>query len=47
MSIPTVREVRSSALTMVVLQPLSWRCTECAVHPERNVHKEQHHIYVA
>jgi len=27
-----------------VLQPLRWRCAECAVHHERNVREEQHHI---
>jgi len=31
----------------VLLQPLRWRCAECAVHHERNVREEQHHIYVA
>ena len=29
------------------LQPLCWHCSECAVHRERNVREEQHHIYVA
>ena len=24
-----------------MLQPLRWLCAEYAVHPERNVHKEQ------
>jgi len=36
-----------SAHVMVVLQPLRWRCAECAVHHERNVREEQHHIFVA
>jgi len=31
----------------MVLQPLRWRCAECAVHHERNVREEQHQIYVA
>ena len=30
-----------------LLQRLGWRCAECAVHHERNVCEEQHHIYVA
>jgi len=30
----------------MLLQPLSWRCAECAVHHEQNVHEEQHPIYV-
>ena len=30
-----------------VLQPLHWRCAECAVHHEQNVREEQHHTYVA
>ena len=29
-----------------VLQPLGWRCAECAVHHKWNVREEQHHIYV-
>jgi len=31
----------------VVLQPLGWRCVECAIHHERNACEEKHHIYVA
>ena len=31
----------------MLLQPLLWRCAEFAVHHERNVLEEQHHIYVA
>jgi len=30
----------------MLLQPLRWRCTECAVHHERNVREEQHRIYL-
>jgi len=30
-----------------VLQPLGWHCVECAIHHERGVREEQHHIYVA
>jgi len=26
----------------VLLQPLRWRCIECAIHHEREVRKEQH-----
>jgi len=33
--------------SLSVLQPLGWRCAECAVHHEWNVRKEQHQIYVA
>jgi len=29
------------------LQPLCWHWAECAVHHERNVREEQHHIYAA
>ena len=29
-----------------MLQPLCWRCAECAVHHERNM-REEHHLYVA
>ena len=29
-----------------LLRPLRWRCAECAVHHERNVREEQHHLYV-
>ena len=35
------------AVQFGLLQPLGWRCAECAVHHERNVREEQHHIYVA
>jgi len=31
---------------MLLLQPLSWRCAEYAVHHERNVREEQHHIHI-
>ena len=27
---------------MTVLQPLGWRCVECAIHHERDVREEQH-----
>jgi len=30
-----------------MLQLLRWRCVECVIHHERDVRKEQHHIYVA
>ena len=30
-----------------MLQPLRWHCAECAVHRERDVREEQHHLYVA
>ena len=33
--------------THLLHQPLRWCCAECAVHHERNVLEEQHHIYVA
>jgi len=36
-----------NALIIVLLQPLGWRCVECAIHQERNVREKQHHIYVA
>ena len=29
---------------LVLLQPLRWRCAECAIHHERIVREEQHHI---
>jgi len=32
---------------IVLLQPLRWRCSECAIHHERNVCEAQHDIYVA
>ena len=31
----------------MLLQPLRWRCAECAVHHERNGREEQHHMHVA
>jgi len=31
----------------MLLQPLRWRCVECVIHNERDVRKEQQHIYVA
>jgi len=34
----------------VVLQHLSWRCVECAIHNEQGVRKELHpsgHMYMA
>jgi len=34
-------------LYLLLLQPLRWRCAEWAIHHERNVREEQHHIYVA
>ena len=34
-------------IIVVLLQPLGWRCAECAIHHERTVREEQHHIYVA
>jgi len=37
----------TDAAQVLVLQPLRWCCAECAVHHERNMHEEQHHIYVA
>ena len=33
-------------VTFLLLQPLPWRWAECAVHHERNVGEEQHHIYM-
>jgi len=33
--------------TILMLQPLHWRCVECVIHHERNVCEEQHHIFVA
>jgi len=32
---------------VVLLQPLWWRCVECVIHHEQDVHKEQQYIYVA
>jgi len=32
---------------LTVLQPLRWRCVECAIHHERDVCEEKHHICVA
>jgi len=34
-------------IKLVLLQPLRWHCAECAVHHERNVREEQHHMHVA
>jgi len=31
----------------VMLQPLWWRCIDCVIHHERDVHEEQQYIYVA
>ena len=28
--------------TLEMLQPLGWRCVECAIHHERDVREEQH-----
>jgi len=28
-------------------QPLDWSCIECAIHSQRDVREEQHHMYVA
>jgi len=36
-----------SKMERMLLQTLRCRCAECAVHHERNVREEQHHIYVA
>jgi len=33
---------RLSKSLLVLLQPLRWRCAECAVHHEWNVREEQH-----
>ena len=30
------------AAPSTMLQPLRWRCVECAVHHERDVREEQH-----
>jgi len=30
-----------------VLQPLLWRCVECVIHHDRDVHEEKQYIYVA
>jgi len=40
---------KSDLFSTVVLQPLRWRCAECAVHHEWNVREEQHPytVYVA
>ena len=32
----------SSKISLGVLQPLRWRCVECAIHHERDVREEQH-----
>jgi len=29
-------------ICFIVLQPLRWRCVECAIHLERDVREEQH-----
>jgi len=31
----------------VVLEPLRWRCVDCVIHYECDVHEEQQYIYVA
>ena len=31
----------ASGLGSGLLQPLCWRCVECAIHHERDVHEEQ------
>jgi len=33
-------------IILVLLQPLRWRCTECAIHHERIVREEQHDTYM-
>ena len=33
-------------INFIVLQPLRWHCAECAVHHERDMRKEQDHVYV-
>jgi len=30
----------------MLLQPLRWRCVECVIHHEWDVHEEQQYIYV-
>jgi len=30
----------SNSLKILLLQPLSWRCVECAIHHERDVREE-------
>jgi len=29
-----------------LLQPLQWRCGDCVIHHERDVHEEQQYMYV-
>jgi len=29
----------------MLLQPLGWRCIECAIHHERDVREEQAHVW--
>jgi len=29
----------------MLLQPLQWRCVDCVIHHERDVHEEQQYIY--
>jgi len=37
-----ILKLHNLLLVMEVLQPLGWRCIECAIHYERNVREEQH-----
>jgi len=36
----TLFDILSVMMLMIVLQPLSWRCVECATHHERDVREE-------
>jgi len=31
---------------LILLQPLRWRCVDCAIHHERDMREEQQYIYV-
>jgi len=41
------QHLRIVIVAVGLLQPLHWCCVECVIQHERDVRKEQHHIYVA
>jgi len=32
---------------MLLLQPFWWRCIDCVIHHERDVHEEQQYVYIS
>jgi len=37
---PLAKKIQVTHLAFTVLQPLRWRCIECAIHHERDVREE-------